>query len=775
MVQDPAAQQYQEQPARRSFIDKLRQIFNGVHTTGFTFVALVVFALLLGNDQIGDIILQMNVPEHFITYLALFWFSMHCWWCGRFIFNQSQKVARTESITQSLLTVNGPINAATIKWLPRIYGFTPGAIVAAHALFRDYRYVAVCSLATSIVVLILVSVRRKGVRSIVAQSTLSNTWLSAKTWGFITLVLWFISAVVAVGWPYVMGDIFGAGFVIFWGLGSILWSLTYFTYLAFSRTCLRHLASAPYPVLLPVLGIAILVSVLFDTDNHEIRKHSVDVNQRYAFADFAQAWQGFEHQAMAYHRQSLQEDKASFTITVNGQIYLPAFFVASQGGGLRASYWSAVVLSELEKKMPGIHHYIFSLAGVSGGSVGNVFYTAALANYQVCRASRQYNCSLQAPLLKAVGKDYLSAVVTSFIHNDLIYRFLPIPFYPLERDRAQVLEQDWERGFAASYAENSKINLAMGFQALYQHSISNNNWLPLILSMSSHQETGRRIITAPFPVEPQIFIDQGDIYARRDLRTGDHKLLADMNLSTVALNAARFPYITPAGTLNKQSIDSNMPKGHILDGGYHENYGALATANMLRHLSLLPNKVSSTVQNGSDQTQPILFLPIVILITNDPSRIAKEFKITPDDWLKSKTWPVEGITGPIQGTVSTLRAHTMGAVKQLGVLQQRQLADLTTSLDNQPSPCGAWLNKYQGVMHFVLGRIENTDQQVPLGWWLSETSKEHMQHQFSPPTKQLEKPEPPDTGLAASSYDNRLLVQALASCLTSFKVDAPAF
>ncbi|MFT6897730.1 MAG: hypothetical protein ACJA13_002141 [Paraglaciecola sp.] len=769
MAQDPAAQQYQVKPARPSFIDKLRQIFNGIHTTGFTFFGLVVFTLLLGNDQIGDIILQMNVPEHFITYVALFWLSMHCWWCGRFIFNHLHKVGPTEPITRQLLTVNGPINVATIKWLPRVYGFAPGAIVSVYAIHRGYSYVALCSLATALTVLILVSLRRKGIRSIGRQSVVTSPWLSANTWGLITLMLWFISAVIAVGWTYVMGDTFGAGFVIFWGFGSIMWSLTYFTYLAFSHSFLRRFTAVPYPILLPVLSIALLVSVLFDTDNHEIRAHPLADNQRYAFADFDQAWQAFKRQAGNYHHQSQLEDKPRFTITLKGQTYLPAFFIATQGGGLRASYWTSLVLSELEKNNPGFHRYIFSLAGVSGGAVGNVFYTAALANYQACLTRGQNNCYLQAPLLEAVGKDYLSGVVTSFIHNDLIYRFLPIPFAPLERDRAQVLEQDWERGFAASFPYNARVNLTMGFQALYQQSIANNSWLPLILSMSSHQESGRRIITAPFPVEPKIFIDQGDIYARRNLRTADHTLLGDMNLSTVALNAARFPYITPAGTLNKPSIDSDMPKGHILDGGYHENYGAQATANMLQYLSLLQNKVSPSPHSSDDPAQPIPFIPIVILITNDPSRIAGEFSVSPTLWLSANTWPVSGISGPLQGIVSTRKAHTMAAIKQLKVLQQRQLADLRGSPNSLSSPCHAWLDEHQGVMHFMLPEIEQSEQQVPLGWWLSKTSKKHMRQQFSAAHTPVDSIEHSSTKSDEAHYDNRLLVQALARCLTSIE------
>src|SRR3989338_4649929 len=106
-----------------------------------------------------------------------------------------------------------------------------------------------------------------------------------------------------------------------------------------------------------------------------------------------------------------------------------------------------MVMAELEKLYPGFHQHVFAMAGVSGGSVGNMFYAAALQQAEL-KDLQQW----QKQLGDAVGQDYLSAVTTSFLYNDLLFRFLPIQVDPFQQDRAQVLEQSWERGFANTFA-----------------------------------------------------------------------------------------------------------------------------------------------------------------------------------------------------------------------------------------------------------------------------------------------------------------------------------
>ncbi len=46
--------------------------------------------------------------------------------------------------------------------------------------------------------------------------------------------------------------------------------------------------------------------------------------------------------------------------------------------------------------------------------------------------------------------------------------------------------------------------------------------------------------------------------------------------STAALNSARFPFISPAGTIR----DTEEIADRIVDGGYFENYGALSAKEL---------------------------------------------------------------------------------------------------------------------------------------------------------------------------------------------------
>src|SRR6185312_8443598 len=60
----------------------------------------------------------------------------------------------------------------------------------------------------------------------------------------------------------------------------------------------------------------------------------------------------------------------------------PVFIVASEGGGIRAAYWTALVLSTLQEQVPSIPaqdasfqpqdfaSHLFAISGISGGSVG---------------------------------------------------------------------------------------------------------------------------------------------------------------------------------------------------------------------------------------------------------------------------------------------------------------------------------------------------------------------------------------------------------------------
>jgi hypothetical protein len=57
----------------------------------------------------------------------------------------------------------------------------------------------------------------------------------------------------------------------------------------------------------------------------------------------------------------------------------PLFLVNAEGGGIRAAFWTASVLGEIQGAMPRFGSQLFSLSGVSGGSLGASVFAALLA------------------------------------------------------------------------------------------------------------------------------------------------------------------------------------------------------------------------------------------------------------------------------------------------------------------------------------------------------------------------------------------------------------
>jgi len=56
----------------------------------------------------------------------------------------------------------------------------------------------------------------------------------------------------------------------------------------------------------------------------------------------------------------------------------PVFIVAAEGGGVRAAYWAASVLTRLQADDPRFAQHVYAISGVSGGSLGGATFVALL-------------------------------------------------------------------------------------------------------------------------------------------------------------------------------------------------------------------------------------------------------------------------------------------------------------------------------------------------------------------------------------------------------------
>jgi hypothetical protein len=268
------------------------------------------------------------------------------------------------------------------------------------------------------------------------------------------------------------------------------------------------------------------------------------VNDRPTVREAALAW--YSQAEAAYHKGDNNEQKP-----------VPMLVIATAGGGIRAAYWTATVLEELDRdlgaKGQALDKLLFAISGVSGGSVGAMDYIAAL------HFGDKPTAYLQS--------DFLAPAIASLVFADSASNFLPDLG---QIDRGTALEQSFENG--------SGGHLGHSFLSFFPNkSDLSESWRPALLLNATHQETGRRLIASNVKIEKDTFLDSFD-----ELQL----LNSDLRASTVAHNSARFTYVSPAGKLVPKSgpgLSSDIAnRGYVIDGGYFENYGALTALELAK-------------------------------------------------------------------------------------------------------------------------------------------------------------------------------------------------
>lgn|GEM_PF-3844620 len=268
--------------------------------------------------------------------------------------------------------------------------------------------------------------------------------------------------------------------------------------------------------------------------------------------------------------------------------------VATAGGASRAALFTARALRRLEMRLraepgadgvamlPGtLRRALFAISGVSGGSLGATAWVASLppagcaAPVEAPEQAQQRWDRLRGMLAEI----FLAPPIARYLTTDLLAR---LAFHDLP-DRAAALEQAWERAWARHWRDAGLPTAAAGlddsFLGLWLNGVppaavpgpsveARVAWpllgrLPLLLLNGTHAGTGLPIVTAPVQINQDHFPQALDLL---------HLIGRDIRLSTAISSSARFPYITPGGTLIGRRGD--QPLGQVLDGGYVENFGA---------------------------------------------------------------------------------------------------------------------------------------------------------------------------------------------------------
>ena len=183
----------------------------------------------------------------------------------------------------------------------------------------------------------------------------------------------------------------------------------------------------------------------------------------------------------------------------------PVFLVAAEGGGIRAAYWPAILLGELQDKNPGFSDHVYAISGVSGGSLGAAVFAALVKGQktnQVLNCAEGESDQTAGPTRRCaqtmLSRDFLAPTVGYMLYPDMLARFLPVSLESF--DRSLGLEESWQRAWREAVTEGNgeaqgpiSNQFGDGFSTLWT---AGGARVPALFLNSTWVETGKRVIAS---------------------------------------------------------------------------------------------------------------------------------------------------------------------------------------------------------------------------------------------------------------------------------------
>lgn len=354
-----------------------------------------------------------------------------------------------------------------------------------------------------------------------------------------------------------------------------------------------------------------------------------------------------------------------------------AWFVSSEGGGIRAAMWTVLVLAELDEASSGrLWRCTLAVSGVSGGSLG-------LATFAV--HWRDTDGRIDADGLVAFMQgDFLAPVLGSMFGADLLQRFLPGRWLS---DRGEALEDAWVTAYEDRLgSESPGKGLAMPLaQTAFDRE---GRALPAVLLNTTVVADGRRLIQHPFASlgNPPL---PGSV-------DGAQWLPAELPVFSAVHNSARFTLISPAGTVRKRENDRVDNVGQLVDGGYFENSAITTLQHFLERF-----------RAATDGDAAIR----AIHVSNDPgvAPLAPNGRDRCPLATSRKAPTIRGeARAPLDALLATRNARGQYARQALG-----------EAIASRPD---------DRLWHYRLCRRE---RDIPLGWTIGEATTEEMREQLA--------------------------------------------
>jgi hypothetical protein len=599
-------------------------IWRDIRGVPFVIAMMVLIGLLLMSRQGADIVGSATDwnPQTGWLIVSAFVLGLEAWFWTRYIIDED---ARRKGKKRA--------DALLLLWLPRVLGAAP-LLLSSYAIWKSSAgassaiLIAILVLGLGFLILlwrrrpIIEKLQKKGPN----EGLLGDASRLAITSAF-QRASWFaaIAALVLVlADPVGSAQFVGPVAVVFFGVALII-------------PVIAGALHASRDWKLPVIGALVTAAIVFSffNDNHEI-------GRRWLQPRFAPIGPAEAVGARASLQKAFETWRGRQPAT-SGPI--PIVFVAAEGGASRAGFWAAETLGKLQEETGGkFSDSVFSISSVSGGSVGATAFVSQLHDDPTPAGFRE-------AVRSAAGDDFLSPALAGLLFPDLVQRFLPVALLP---DRAETLERGFEHGWARHCGGRScDPNLwRTSFLGLWQ--TPKAPWVPVLMINGTRQEDGARIITSNVQLNPNDFANTVDYLAVNG---------ADIRISTAILNGARFPAVSPGGTIHERQAPPKPPyaaSGHVLDGGYYDG-GGIAT---MRDTAQAVMRFAAV--------DGIQLKPIFIEINNDSDADAASLDLQRNPYKASDT-PLFGgsqthdfladFLGPLEGLWKSGQARgTTGAV-----------------------------------------------------------------------------------------------------------------
>lgn len=400
-----------------------------------------------------------------------------------------------------------------------------------------------------------------------------------------------------VGWPVILsGGGLALAFILLnaFPLVTLILDKTYLSlpvllsgivfYILAVTILIRFSLSKGINFVLLIFLIGLVISITTENDYHDVDMKQVSASPAPI------GLTGYFRQWLLARNKEITRADSPYTI----------YLVNTYGGGIRAAAFTGMVISWLDSVMirdgrdhKGFEHYVFSVSGASGGTIGAAVQCAYRARYldwdstagtssanigsgsngSIGSSSSRYALDT---FMRFYQHDFLTPVLSGMLGRDV---WASATSLRLWKDRSEVQENLWE-GFGYDALH---LGLDTEFNAIWDTGRDNRARyeVPLLFSNTLNVDDGLKGIMAPVKLEhgdfpASVFIRER-IDALREQSMSAKDSLRSLSLMTGAFLSARFPFISPSGKMG--------PGYHFMDGGGKDNSGASTSEDIFISLA----------------------------------------------------------------------------------------------------------------------------------------------------------------------------------------------